>query len=142
MTNFQIHARFPEMEEKIFRVEMISKKDGTQGWDEYVPAETSEEAEEKAKKALEALGKENDFYLNYEPSANADSYFMPRFSGNVTPENWPAELKGVPDQYISACSMGGINLHIYALGRYTECQRCENQKSCLNEASCAAEQSS
>jgi hypothetical protein len=132
---------------------MQNKKTGEIGWHEYVPAESQEEAQKGANEAVEELSKENDFYQGYKPVVV--SSFMPLFNGGETPEKWKAygfsEGK-VPDQYISACAKGAINLHIFRLGSYRNtqsifnerrngCFGCKNQQACSNSAHCAGEQS-
>ena len=51
-----------------------------------------------------------------------------------------AKLKG--SQYVKECGGGGINLHIYKLGNYGECDNCEYQESCRETAENAGEQDS
>jgi hypothetical protein len=44
------------------------------------------------------------------------------------------------DQYVSNCEGGGVNLHIYKIGSYSQCSECQYNISCIANAHCAGEQ--
>jgi len=44
------------------------------------------------------------------------------------------------DQYVSSCDGGGVNLHLYKIGSYTQCNTCKSQTKCISSAHCAGEQ--
>jgi len=143
---FQLLVGFPTMGRKIFRVGIKEKEAGKLSWMEFVPALNMAEAERKAKKAMEELSKEEDFYKGYEPVVKTS--FFARFDGGETPAKWKAygipEGK-VPDQYIAACVGRGINLNIFKIGSYVTdegngCAECEQKEECIKEAQCAGEQ--
>jgi hypothetical protein len=151
MSNFQIYAGLPGMWSKIFKVAIIRKETGKIGWFEYVPAAYPEQAKLRAETALQALINEAEregdsflkqFYQKY-CIVVTDVSFSPRFDGGENPQKWErwGMPKGVvPDQYVAACSGGGINLHIFGLGGYPECWECSNQQACEKESVLAGEQ--
>jgi hypothetical protein len=79
--------------------------------------------------------------------SNLDRYVYselhPRFDGGENAKKWEAHgfPKGaVPDQYVRICRGNAINLHLYRLGTYPKCNRCEFKKGCWKSATIAYEQ--
>ena len=63
--------------------------------------------------------------------------------GGECEERWMAYgmPKGsVPDQYVEKCKRGARNLHIYRLGSYRWCWKCDQRVNCRKYALCCGEQ--
>ena len=72
-------------------------------------------------------------------------FVMFDFDGGECEARWMAcgmPKSHVPDQYVERCERGGKNLHIYHLGWYKQCNRCDRQACCQGIAACCGEQAS
>lgn len=141
MDRFQILVGFPRMSGTVFKVSIQDRKTREKGWHEYVPAETLKEAEEKTENALRELAKEHPFYQNYKPVV--ESFFIPLFDGGEGPAHWRnyGFWGTIPDEYVAGCEGLGINLHIFKIGQYRNCNNCEKSRVCVEVAHTAGEQS-
>jgi len=141
MSNFQLFVGFPQVREWIFEVQIKDSETGEIGWREYVPGKSPKDAELKARDALLKLGEENDFYKKYTAIATGNFVFA-RYNGRELPNRWAryGVIGRVPDEYVPVCKGGGVNLHIFKLGRYRFCWDCPRRETCHDESLLAGEQ--